>query len=63
MTTTTGVAMRVNAPDAPLVAEQVAVQAPPPGWVRVQVAACGVCRADIRTARAEGATAPVTPGH
>jgi D-arabinose 1-dehydrogenase-like Zn-dependent alcohol dehydrogenase len=59
----TVVIMRVREEGGPLVAERVAVSAPERGWVRVAVTASGVCYADIATAKARGATAPVTPGH
>src|SRR5699024_8253567 len=37
---------------------------PPAGWVAIEVAASGMCRADLGTAAAEGADAlPVVPGH
>ncbi|MGW4334869.1 alcohol dehydrogenase catalytic domain-containing protein [Rhodococcus koreensis] len=57
--------MRVAARGAPLAAESVAITAPDRGWVRVAVAASGVCHADIGTAAANASltTFPVTPGH
>lgn len=61
----TATVMRVHAAGAPLVAEPVPVASPPPGHVRVTVAASGVCHADIGTAAASGKRTvfPVTPGH
>lgn len=57
--------MRVNAPGEPLLDERVSVTEPPAGWVRIDVQASGVCRADVGTAAASGqnVTFPVTPGH
>jgi D-arabinose 1-dehydrogenase-like Zn-dependent alcohol dehydrogenase len=58
-------AMSVTAPGAALEPRQIIVEQPPPGHVRVQVVASGVCYADVGTAaglRASAAT-PVTPGH
>ncbi len=61
----TALVMRVNSPGAPLVSEHLTVSEPPPGWVRLDVRASGVCRADLGTAAASGknVTFPVTPGH
>lgn len=63
--TDTTIAMRVHRAGAPLVADTVQTSAPDPGWVRVTVAASGVCHADIGTVAASGDTTefPVTPGH
>src|SRR5699024_147578 len=61
---TTATMMRVHAPGADLVADEVEVGPPPAGWVAIEVAASGMCRADLGTAAAEGADAlPVVPGH
>jgi D-arabinose 1-dehydrogenase-like Zn-dependent alcohol dehydrogenase len=59
------IAMTVTEPGAPLAPRPVEDARPPRGWVRVTVAASGVCHADISTAAAPKATAsaPVTPGH
>lgn len=57
------VTVRVHSEGGPLLPEEVAVTSPDPGWVRVRVTASGVCGADVGTARAHGATPPVTPGH
>lgn len=59
------IAMAVTEPGAPLTPRPVEVTGPPGGWVRVTVAASGVCHADIGTAAAPRATAaaPVIPGH
>ncbi|WP_019971683.1 alcohol dehydrogenase catalytic domain-containing protein [Mycobacterium sp. 141] len=58
------VVMRVDAPGGPLEPHRVTLTSPQRGWVRVAVAACGVCNADIGTAKAGGgAQLPVTPGH
>ncbi|GAA1727895.1 alcohol dehydrogenase catalytic domain-containing protein [Brachybacterium phenoliresistens] len=59
----TATTIRVHAPDGPLVADQVEVRPPPPGWVSVAVVASGLCRADLGTAAADGVDLPVTPGH
>lgn len=63
--TETAVIMRVRAPATPLVAETTSLTSVPSGHVRIRVAACGVCRADVGTAAAPEATSdrPVTPGH
>lgn len=56
--------MRVTTPATPLAPMQVEDAAPAPGWMRIDVVACGVCFADLKTARADGdASLPVTPGH
>lgn len=57
--------MRVHEPRGPLATDTVEIQPPSAGWVRITVAACGVCNADIRTAAAVGDSVrfPVTPGH
>lgn len=60
---TSAVVMRVDTEAGPLIPARVELSAPPPGWVRVQVIASGVCHADIATAEAKGAQLPVTPGH
>lgn len=59
----TAVAMSVASPGAPLAPRPVAAQQPRPGQVKVAVAASGVCFADLGTAKAPNASAPVTPGH
>ncbi|MGN7199547.1 alcohol dehydrogenase catalytic domain-containing protein [Arthrobacter sp. SAFR-044] len=58
-------AMQVAEPGQPLNLVHRALTATPPGHVRVDVAATGMCHADIGTARArgKGVTFPVTPGH
>ncbi|WP_394855784.1 alcohol dehydrogenase catalytic domain-containing protein [Rhodococcus opacus] len=62
--TSTAVTIRVTEPGGPLVPERVAISTPGRGWVRVAIAASGVCNADIGTAQAGGgAHFPVTPGH
>lgn len=63
---TTAVVMRVDTDAGGLIPERVELITPPPGWVRVQVMASGVCHADIGTVdatAAKAAKAPVTPGH
>lgn len=62
---TESLVMRINAPGEPLLDERVSVTEPPAGWVRIDVQASGVCRADVGTAAASGrnVTFPVTPGH
>lgn len=55
--------MRVNEEGGPLRPERVEVAPPGPGRVRVDVVACGVRGADVRTARGVGAALPATPGH
>lgn len=64
-TTAAPIAMRVTRAGAPLRAETMEIAPPPSGWVRVDVAACGVCHADVGTAAAEAphTVFPVTPGH
>lgn len=61
--TDTGLMMRVHTERGPLVAEQVELSAPPRGWVRIRIAASGVCNADLNTVKAHEASTPVTPGH
>src|SRR5690625_4613501 len=61
----TSLTMQVKEPGAPLTPEEVAIQPPAAGFVRVTVHASGVCYADTSTAEAPKASpqAPVTPGH
>lgn len=60
----TATMIRAKAPGAALLPETVQVEAPAPGWVRIEVVASGVCHADIATSKAEGRhDLPVTPGH
>lgn len=58
-------AMMVTSPRGPLGPTELTVQQPGPGWVRLDVVASGVCRADLDTAAAKAPTTvfPVTPGH
>ncbi len=58
-------AMTVNQPEGPMEPTEAALQQPDRGWVRLDVVASGVCRADLDTAAARGAGVafPVTPGH
>ncbi|QUW88877.1 Alcohol dehydrogenase [Streptomyces sp. V17-9] len=59
------VTMVVTEPRGPLRPSVAEPASPPAGWVRVSVAASGVCNADIGTAAATGKRTafPVTPGH
>ena len=59
------VTMIVTEPRGPLHPSVAETPSPPAGWVRVSVAASGVCNADIGTAAAtgKGTAFPVTPGH
>lgn len=58
-------AMQVREAGGPLQEVEETTAAPPPGHVRIDVAASGVCYADLGTARAAGKSVrfPVTPGH
>ena len=58
-------AMRVPAPGAPLLSQDVALAVPGPHEVLLKVRACGVCRTDLHLVDGELARAryPVTPGH
>jgi len=57
--------MRLHAPGMPLRAERMAVPAPGPGQLLVQVRACGVCRTDLHVVDGElgGGCLPIVPGH
>lgn len=57
--------MRLRAPGAPLVREELPVPQPGPGEVLVEVSACGVCRTDLHIVDGELAAPrlPLTPGH
>lgn len=57
--------MRIHSAGSPLVPEEMPLTPLERGWVRIEVAASGVCHADIGTAAAEGKhpVFPVTPGH
>ncbi|MEU0811896.1 alcohol dehydrogenase catalytic domain-containing protein [Streptomyces sp. NPDC005970] len=61
----TAVAMVVTDPQGPVRSSVAETPSPTGRWVRVSVAASGVCNADIGTAAATGAgtSFPVTPGH
>lgn len=61
----TAVTMVVTEPQGPVHPVPVETASPAGGWVRVTVAASGVCNADIGTAKAAGPHThfPVTPGH
>ncbi|MER6329346.1 alcohol dehydrogenase catalytic domain-containing protein [Streptomyces sp. NPDC001034] len=61
----TAVTMVVTEPCGPVHPATVGPASPPARWVRVSVAASGVCHADIGTAAAtgKGTAFPVTPGH
>jgi propanol-preferring alcohol dehydrogenase len=58
-------AMRLSAPGAALVPEELTVADPGPCEVVIEVAACGVCRTDLHTVDGEIAAPrlPLTPGH
>ncbi|MGB3327608.1 MAG: alcohol dehydrogenase catalytic domain-containing protein [Thermomicrobiales bacterium] len=62
---TTDLAMSVTAPGAALVATPLRTEAAVPGWVRIRIAASGVCHADLATVAGKSASPehPVTPGH
>ncbi|MFI7130703.1 alcohol dehydrogenase catalytic domain-containing protein [Nonomuraea sp. NPDC050153] len=57
--------MAVTEPGAPLRPVEVATTDPEPGWVRVRVAASGVCGADLGTVSASEPAGgfPITAGH
>ena len=56
--------MAVTAPEGPLVPLRREIAEPTGRLVRVDVAACGVCSPDVRTAAAgPDSTFPVVPGH
>ncbi|MET8563138.1 alcohol dehydrogenase catalytic domain-containing protein [Streptomyces flaveolus] len=59
------VTVAVYEPGGPLLTSAAEPTSPTGTWVRVSVAASGVCRADLATAAATDPTAsfPVTPGH
>ena len=58
-------AVRVAAPGAPLVQEDIAAPSAARGEIVLEVRACGVCRTDLHIADGEVAAPrlPVTPGH
>src|SRR5450432_3974576 len=58
-------AMVLNQPGAELVWTELADRQPGPGEIRVQVAACGVCRTDLHVVDGElpHPTVPIIPGH
>lgn len=60
-----GAALQVSEPSGPLNLVRTAPPATPRGHVRIDVAASGICYADLGTARAGGKNTifPVTPGH
>ncbi|NUW39484.1 alcohol dehydrogenase catalytic domain-containing protein [Nonomuraea rhodomycinica] len=57
--------MAVTEPGGPLRPVEAAITDPEPGWVRVRVAAGGVCGADLGTVSASDPAGgfPITPGH
>ncbi len=61
----THTAVRVESAGQPLTLVQVETESPPPGHVRIAVAACGVCGTDhgIVSGGFPGLVWPVTPGH
>ncbi|OBF12993.1 alcohol dehydrogenase catalytic domain-containing protein [Mycobacterium sp. ACS4331] len=61
----THTAVRVESAGQPLALVQVETESPPPGHVRIAVAACGVCGTDhgIVNGGFPGLVWPVTPGH
>ncbi len=62
--TSSAVVMRVRTPGGPLTADAEPIAPPRPGQVRIDIAATGVCGADLGTVAAQGgAGLPVTPGH
>src|SRR5699024_9934132 len=61
---TTATMMRVHAPGADLVADEVEVGPPPAGSVAIEVAASGMCRAALGTSAADRSdVVPVGTGH
>ena len=58
-------AMRLHAPRQRLELDDVAVPAPGPGEILLEVSACGVCRTDLHIVdgELEGGRLPVVPGH
>src|SRR5204863_6099668 len=58
-------AMVLHATGEPLRLEEVPVPEPEPGQVRLQVAACGVCRTDLHVVDGElpDPKLPLVPGH
>ncbi len=58
-------AIQVASVGAPLVLTDVETESPPPGHVRIAVAACGVCGTDSEILHGgfPGTSWPVTPGH
>ena len=57
-------AMHVQASDPELVPARVPLDPAPEGWVRIAVAASGICGADLGTVSAGAdSPSPVTPGH
>lgn len=58
-------AVHVQSADAPLVLVEVGTESPPPGHVRVAVAACGVCGTDreFHAGHFPGLQWPITLGH
>ena len=58
-------AVQVESAGQPLTLVDVETKSPPPGHVRIAVAACGVCGTDhaFVTGGFPGLTWPVTPGH
>src|SRR3954447_17377687 len=61
----THTAVHVAHADAPLTLVEVDTSSPPPGHVRIDVAACGVCGTDREfvSGHFPGLTWPLTPGH
>jgi propanol-preferring alcohol dehydrogenase len=57
--------MRLHAPRQRLELDDVAVPAPGPGEILLEVSACGVCRTDLHIVdgELEGGRLPVVPGH
>jgi propanol-preferring alcohol dehydrogenase len=57
--------MRLHAPRQRLELDEVAVPAPGPGEILLEVSACGVCRTDLHIVdgELEGGRLPVVPGH
>ena len=58
-------AMLLDAPRTPLRAGDVPVPEPGPSQVRIEVAACGVCRTDLHVADGDltEPKRPIIPGH
>src|SRR5699024_11345484 len=55
-------AMQVHPSDQELIPARVPLEPAPEGWVRIAVAAAGVCVADLGTVSAgAGSSSPVTP--